>query len=325
MKLNFINFNKYLNKKYTFENKPKVAVAISGGPDSMALIFLVNKYIKKIKGNTIALVIDHNLRKNSSYESRWTQDILKKNKINCKILRVNNSQIKKKNMNEARVNRYKLITYFCKKNHIMHLFVGHHKDDNIETFLFRKIAGSDFEGLQSIKEISLIDSVNLIRPLLNFSKKSIYEFNKKNKIPFIEDPTNINLNFTRPVIRNFLKKQNLFFLDKIEKEFSLIIKKLPLYKFMINKILIKNIVELNSKFIKLNYYEFISNDDLIIEKLIKNIYTYLTHENAKLRSKKIEILINLLKVKDFNKFILKKIAIYKIDDFLVLSQKTHQN
>ena len=85
-------------------------------------------------------------------------------------------------MNEARNNRYNLLTDYCIKNNILHLFIAHHKDDNLETFLSRKIAGSDFYGLKSMSKLSLYNRVNIIRPLLNFSKEMLLDYNKKNKI-----------------------------------------------------------------------------------------------------------------------------------------------
>ena len=65
MKLKNKEFIKNIEKKYTFEKKPSVAVAVSGGPDSMSLLFLVNAFIKYKKGKLIALIIDHSIRKNS--------------------------------------------------------------------------------------------------------------------------------------------------------------------------------------------------------------------------------------------------------------------
>ena len=90
-----------------------------------------------------------------------------KNNINSQILTVDKDNVTKKSMNEARNNRYNLLTKFCIKNNILHLFVAHHKDDNLETFLNRKIAGSDFYGLKSMSELSLYNKVGVIRPLLS--------------------------------------------------------------------------------------------------------------------------------------------------------------
>ena len=65
MKLNKIDFINYLNNNFIFEKNPNVAVAVSGGPDSAALIFLINEWINLVKGNVIPLIINHNIREES--------------------------------------------------------------------------------------------------------------------------------------------------------------------------------------------------------------------------------------------------------------------
>ena len=65
MKILQSSFNQYLNKNYFFEKKPSIAVAVSGGPDSMCLIHLLKNWINVNRGNLVALIIDHKLRKES--------------------------------------------------------------------------------------------------------------------------------------------------------------------------------------------------------------------------------------------------------------------
>ena len=115
MKLNYISFSKIVFKNYILENKPHIAVGVSGGPDSMALIHLLNKLINKYDGKITALIINHGLRPNSFKEAQWVYNELKKNKIKSKILNINKNRIQKKNMSEARDNRYDKITSYCKK------------------------------------------------------------------------------------------------------------------------------------------------------------------------------------------------------------------
>ena len=197
MSINRLNFTKFFNScNYTLEDSPHIAVAVSGGPDSMALIFILNKWINKYNGKLIGLIVNHNLRDNSYDEAKKTYNLLTNLKIKSKILSVNNYKIRKKSMNEARNNRFNLLTDYCKKNNILHLFVGHHRDDNLETFVNRKIAGSDFDGLKSIQHISTINNINIIRPLLGYSKKQILKYNNEKNIPFIHDPFNMNLKYT---------------------------------------------------------------------------------------------------------------------------------
>ena len=86
MNLTQTYFNEYLDKNFLFEKKPKIAVAVSGGPDSMCLLFLLNNWINLKKGNLIVLIIDHNLRKESNAEAHQVRDYLINTKIKSKII-----------------------------------------------------------------------------------------------------------------------------------------------------------------------------------------------------------------------------------------------
>ena len=319
-KLNQVNFNNYINTNYLFEKKPSVAVAVSGGPDSMALLFLVNNWVKTLKGSVIGIIVDHGLRKHSKNEAKLVQEKINLIKIKTKIITIKKNNIIKRNMNEARNNRYNAVTKYCNYKNILHLFVGHNFDDNLETFLNRKIAGSDIEGLYSIRENVVNNKINILRPLIIYHKKIIYNFNKKNNIFFVEDESNSNLNYTRPIIRSFLKSSPKIS-QIVKKDFKKIYKAMPFYKFMINNILIKNMTYFDNNIIKLNYQSFINADKLVIEKIIKKIYLF-TFKNVKnIRSKKIEILVNQLLKKNFNKFNLGGMIVKKDNKTLIFSLK----
>ena len=96
MKLNNFNFNKFVNQNFSFEKNPSIAIAVSGGPDSMALVFLLNTWIKSKKGEINALIVDHKLRKSSSAEAKNVLSYLKLKKIKSKIMSVKNSKLVKK-------------------------------------------------------------------------------------------------------------------------------------------------------------------------------------------------------------------------------------
>ncbi len=322
MKLTNKEFIKNIEKKYTFEKNPSVAVAVSGGPDSMSLLFLVNAFIKHKKGNLMALIVDHRIRKNSNQEAKYISTYLNKKNITCQILTVNHVNVSKKSMNEARNNRYNLLTDFCIKNNFLHLFVAHHKDDNLETFLNRKIAGSDFYGLKSMSEFSLYNKVCIIRPLLNFSKNALLNYNKKNKIEYINDPSNFNLDYTRPTIRNFLKKSNQKTIKEINKDFESILFYSPYFIQMIFEILLKNIVKIESKKIIVGLDSMKNLNEINSENIIRRIYQFLFHKSNAPRSKKTRILISEMKKLNFNNFNIKGMIVKKNDDFLTFLRKT---
>ena len=133
-------------------------------------------------------------------------------------------------MENARNNRFDGLISFCKKNNILHLFLGHHFDDNIETYLIRKINGSNFEGLAAMDEIAYFNKMQILRPFINTNKKSILTFNKKNKLIFINDPSNNDTNFTRVKVRKFL--QNNKYKKLVNRDFVSLKTELPRYKKM---------------------------------------------------------------------------------------------
>ena len=321
MKLSKNNFKKVLDKNYTFEDYPKVALALSGGPDSMSLFFLLLNWIKVAKGKLIVLIINHNLRKESLTEANKIKRYIKSYNIFSKIISVNKRKIKNKSMNEARNNRYELLTNYCLSNNLLHLFVGHHKDDNIETFLTRKVSGSDFEGLESIKFISTRNKINIIRPLLFFSKEDILTFNNKNKIPFVIDPSNTNLNYTRASIRKFLKNTSKKNVDEINYEFSAIKKNIKYYNEIVSDLLIENILEIKKTNVSIDFENFCNIHILMQDKIIKKLYNFLNHEKTFLRSSKIEDAIVKIKDPNFEFYNLKGMMIKKAQKSLFFQKK----
>ena len=323
MKLNNYNFQKNLNKDFSFENNPSVAVAVSGGPDSMALLYLITNWIKIKKGQITVLIVDHKLRKHSKEEANSIYEFLTSKKIKTRILNVRKKNVIKKNMNEARINRYNLLTNYCRKKNILHLFVGHHLDDNLETFVYRKVSGSDFEGLQSIKNKSVNNKIIIARPLVYYKKDEILKYNKKNSIPFIKDESNHNLKFTRPIIRKFLNETDNSNLSQIKKDFEKIKTYSSIYNSFISQILIKNIKLIKKKYVILNLESILILDELIITKIIIKIYNFFFHKNSFVRSKKVNILIKEIKSKNFNKFNLKSMLVQKHNNSLIFSKKNN--
>ena len=83
-------------------------------------------------------------------------------------------KVKNDKLSQARINRFELLFNYCQKNKIFHLFLGHHMNDNLETFILRKIAGSNLEGLNSIQFLTTLGNIQVVRPLLFYTKKDIF-------------------------------------------------------------------------------------------------------------------------------------------------------
>ena len=203
------------------------------------------------------------------------------------------------------------------KNNIFHLFLGHHYDDNLETFILRKIAGSNFEGLNSIKFLTILGNVQVVRPLLLYTKRDILSFNKKLNLLFINDPSNQNTKYSRVAIRKFLNSNNNV-QKEINREFRLIKDNYHSYKKMIYQLLNLITIEVGFKKLILNTKEFfLLNQEFKINILTKGM-KYVNDSNFKIRSKKIENLLR--KIYEFRNISLKsnKTLIDRIDEKLVI-------
>ena len=309
MILNQINFNSNLEKLKCFEKNPHVLVGVSGGPDSMCLAYLLNKWKKLKNGKLSVLVFNHCIRSNSDEESLQVKDMLKKIlKTDSVIIKPNKNNLINKSMSNARINRFEGLINYCNKNNIPHLFLGHHIDDNLETYLIRKINGSNLEGLASIDEITYYKNIQILRPLIDVKKKHILSYNKKYKINYLNDPSNNDINYTRVKIREYKKKKN--FQKIVKSDFSNIKKNIPDYKKMIWELFLIVLFEVKYHKIKIKFDKIIRFDKLIIEKHIMLILKFLKKNNFT-KSSKINIFIDSVKKPNFKTFNLSGVIIEK--------------
>ena len=143
----------------------------------------------------------------------------------------------------------------AKKLKINNILLGHHKDDLIENFFIRILRGSGLNGMVSFDQRTNLQNINLIRPLLKFSKENLEHITKKVFKNYVEDPSNKNDKFKRVKIRNFIKNLELEGLDN--DKLNLTIKNLKFanesIKYFVEKNLKDNSTILNiNKFVILN-------------------------------------------------------------------------
>ena len=188
----------------------KIMVGVSGGVDSLSVLFFAKCYALKHKAKLHPVIIDHKLRKDSTKEAKNLKYKLKnKFKISCKILSKKINKIDKNLQSYARDLRYDLFYKECKKHNISYLLLGHHKDDLIENFFIRFIRGSGLKGLISFdKKVRDYKGIKIVRPFLSTSKKELTDINKKTFGFFVDDPTNNNDKFLRTRIRKLLRNLN---------------------------------------------------------------------------------------------------------------------
>ena len=314
----FVNFR----NKLDLLNKKSYVVAVSGGPDSLALVALTQFYKLYKKTKFEYLLVDHNIRKNSHKEAKKVKNLFKKKKINLKIL-VNKKKITKNIQAEARIARYDIISNYCKQNKIQTILTAHNLEDQVETFFIRLSRGSGLKGLSSMKELSKIATkVNLFRPLLDVKKLFLIKISKKIFGNFIKDPSNKNEKFLRTKIRN-LKKPLESSGIKYEQIFksiqNLSLSKLTLQEYLnrtFDELIKKKGREISiniKKYIKLNNEIKIAVINESIKKLKKNYYD--------LRSKKVRNLINNINRGDFKKSTLGGCIFFKKGENLCLKSE----
>ena len=189
----------------------KFLVAVSGGPDSLALaamckIFELNNKKKKFYYTHI----NHGIRKNSSLEAERVKKILKKQSISLKIIS-NKIKIINNVQHNARKIRYSIFNKECKSKKINIILTGHHKDDQIETFFIRLSRGSGVQGLSAMNSISKLDSkVKIFRPFLANNKNCLIFVTKKLFGTYIKDPSNNNKKYLRSNIRKLIPLLNKY-------------------------------------------------------------------------------------------------------------------
>ena len=129
--------------------KGNIAVAVSGGPDSLALAYISKCYSISNNVKVKYYHVNHKLRKESSLEAKKLKILLKKFDIDCKILNWNGKKPKSNIQSIARDKRYELIRRECLKDRNNFIFVAHHLDDLYENFVIRLLRGSGLKGLVS--------------------------------------------------------------------------------------------------------------------------------------------------------------------------------
>ena len=182
-------------------------VAVSGGPDSLALAFLAKIYSLKRGISPKFFIVDHKLRPESTTEAKAVQKILRKVFINLEILTWKGKKPKNNIQSIARNVRYQLMHDRCEKYKIKNLLVGHHQDDLIENFFIRMVRGSGLKGLVSMDKMSKIDNMNIYRPLIDQKKDDLILVSKKIFDFYVRDPSNNDKKFQRIRIRKFDTKR----------------------------------------------------------------------------------------------------------------------
>ena len=185
-----------------FEPRPQVAVAVSGGADSLALAWLLQRWLAGQGGRLHALIVDHRLRPGSAEEAADVSARLATLGIDSRILVWEGAaEVSAGVQAAARDARYSLLIEACRSAGVLHLALGHHRDDQVETLLQRANSGSGPDGLAAMPSVAELPDVRLIRPLLTVPKARLAATCLAAGLPFVEDPSNRDARFARSRLR----------------------------------------------------------------------------------------------------------------------------
>ncbi|HLZ68214.1 MAG TPA: tRNA lysidine(34) synthetase TilS [Aliidongia sp.] len=184
-----------------FEPEPELAVAVSGGADSLALALLADRWARARGGAIAALTVDHRLRPDSTVEAAQTGAWLAARGIRHEILVWEGPYPLRDLQATARAARYRLLGDWCRRENRLHLLTAHHQDDQAETLILRLGRGSGLAGLAAMAPIVEDGHHRLLRPLLAVPSARLKATLAASSQDWIEDPSNRNLAFARVRVR----------------------------------------------------------------------------------------------------------------------------
>jgi tRNA(Ile)-lysidine synthase len=184
-----------------FETRPFLAVAVSGGPDSLALAILADRWARERYGEICAVTVDHRLRPESGDEIRRLHGWLAARAIRHEILAWSVHKPATGVQEAARAARYQLLAEWCREHGCLHLLTAHHRDDQAETHLIRRSASSGADGLAGMSAIREFADCRILRPLLDVAKARLVALLDTERQPYITDPSNCDPTFERSWLR----------------------------------------------------------------------------------------------------------------------------
>ncbi|WP_420966874.1 tRNA lysidine(34) synthetase TilS [Bradyrhizobium sp. B120] len=182
---------------------PAIVLAVSGGPDSVALMWLAARWRRALAQGPrlVAVTVDHGLRVEAAREARDVKRLARSLDLPHHTLRWSGPKPRSGVPAAAREARYRLLAQAARKHGATHILTAHTRDDQAETLLMRMLRGSGVAGLSAMARETERDGVMLTRPLLDISKAQLIATLKKARIGFADDPTNRDPSFTRPRLR----------------------------------------------------------------------------------------------------------------------------
>lgn len=184
-----------------FEARPELAVAVSGGRDSLCLALLADRWARERGGRATAFIVDHGLRAEAAREAQATCELLAGQGIAGHVLQWRGAKPATGVQQAAREARYRLLRDACRQHGILHLAVAHQADDQAETVAMRAARRSGTDGLAGMAALLEWPDVRLLRPLLGVARSRLSATLRARGVAWIDDPSNLDPRFERARLR----------------------------------------------------------------------------------------------------------------------------
>jgi tRNA(Ile)-lysidine synthase len=299
------------------------AVAVSGGPDSLALAFLAKIYSIKKKIVPKFFIVDHKLRPESTREANHVRKVLKDFTIDAEILTWKGKKPSKNIQALARKKRYEILFKRCDKSKIKNILLGHHQDDLLENFFIRLLRGSGLKGLISLDKKNKVGNKILLRPLINQKKEDLVFLSKYIFNFFVEDPSNKDEQFKRIKVRALIEELEKNGLNK--KKFIATIKNLKRSNDVVNFYTRENIKK-NSFFLyKKNKLilseEFFNHPYEIVFRALSESIKLIGKKYYLVRGKKLDRILKDIKNKSLTRSTLGGCVLEKVNETLIITKE----
>lgn len=277
-------------RKYNLiKNGDKIVLGVSGGPDSISMLDILNNIKKEnqIDFDITVAHVNHLIREEAIEDERYVKEYCEKNKIKCYIKRIDVQNIakeKKIGTEEAgRIARYDFFDEILQKTNSNKIGIAHNKNDKIETIIMHILRGSGISGLKGIEPIR---DNKYIRPLIECERTEIEQYCEEYKLNPRIDKTNFENEYTRNKIRNIV-------IPYIKEEFN------------------PNIIETINRL-----SELVTEEDNFIEKVVEEQY-----KKILIKQEKNEISVNLKEFNNMEKVIKSRMILYITKQLTGSSQK----
>lgn len=281
-----------IQKYNLIQPNDKVVIGVSGGPDSMSLLYILNKLKQKLNFEIVVAHINHMIREEADEETEYVKNWCDRLNVKCYIKKINiieKSDFEKIGTEEAgRKARYDFFEEVLNEVGANKIATAHNANDNAETVLMNIFRGSGTSGLKGIEPIR---DGKYIRPIIECERQEIENYCEENNLQPKIDKSNFENTYTRNKIRNII-------IPQIKKEFN------------------PNIIESLNKLSKLASQENEFLDKYVINLVERELKIYEDTENKKIDT----FILDLKKFNQQERFIKSKVILYAIKEVMGTTQ-----